>query len=133
MNSKIMKQTVFVVVASFVAIMFIVFCVGFVTIIYLGLSAASRDAELQRKQTTETDGTLDTYSELTEVSGDPPTPSTRTKLNYTYNVDGKSYSGSCSTSATREQSKKGTSGKVCYEPSNPPNSTFYFTKAPCGR
>lgn len=117
MESTTKKLLIFIGIPVVLSLGFVAFCMGLV--IYIGITRNNQIGELRKKQTAETVGTVYDASENFnhDSSGGG---SISCVLRYEYTVNGKSYTGSNSSCAIR----KGTKGKVCYEPSDPNNSSF---------
>lgn len=125
-----MKKAWVLIIAIPVLLMFLVFGAAFVGIVYLGMSKVGEIRAEFKKQTAETVGTITDYSSYSQPS--KYGSSTRSTLSFKFVVDGKPYSTSDGTSASK--SDIGKQGKVCYEPSNPSNASFYFDKnRKCGQ
>lgn len=123
-----MKNVIFIIVAVVVLSMFLVFGVAFVGILYIGFSVTNDIQANFKRQTAETVGTMTDYSTSSQPS--KYGSSTTSKLGFKFVVNGETYYGIDGTSASK--SDIGKQGKVCYEPSNPRNASFYFdSNRPC--
>lgn len=83
----------------------------------------------RKRQTAETTGAISEFS--TSRGGAPKYPVALYHFGYEYVIDGKPfYSPARSNTAHSpfDRYSKGTKGKVCYEPSNPENSSFSFAE-----
>lgn len=99
--------------------------------------SGNRAAELNKKRSAETTGTftsLTVQRRRLEKTGGGGTSYT---YNYTYVVNGVSYSEeqSSSGSLSSEEEKGGAAVKVCYDPADPKSSEFYSLKVAktCGK
>lgn len=99
------------------------------------LSVKSR-AELNRKRTAETSGTITTLSQF-RSQGDKYRGSTfNSTFGYQYVVSGVTYNGEKQTSGSNDdEKKKGLKIKVCYDPSDPRSADFYYPEEnkTCGK
>ena len=87
------------------------------------IERANKQIQDIKKQTTETVGTIVNKS----VSGMSNTSSGSTTLYYQFVVDGKTYHSQKRADST-SQNLIGFKVRVCYEPSNPENSGFFFAE-----
>jgi hypothetical protein len=106
----------------------LVILIAFVGFTLFGLSSATeRSRAIYKKQTAETVGTITnvSLSSLGKI------------YTYKYVVNGVSYSATYTTSRSRIENDYerdvGRKGTVCYDPSDPHSSDFYYEKTtPCG-
>lgn len=98
--------------------------------------SGKKRAELNQKRTAETIGTITTLSQF-RSQGDKYRGSTfNSTFGYQYVVGGVTYNGERQTSGSNDdEKKKGLKIKVCYDPSDPKSSQFYYLEdnKTCGK
>ncbi|HRH43317.1 MAG TPA: DUF3592 domain-containing protein [Pyrinomonadaceae bacterium] len=89
--------------------------------------SGNRMAELHRKRTAETFGTITSLSQY-RSKGDKYRGSTfNSTFGYQYVVNNVTYNGEKMSSGSNDDEKKrGLKVKVCYDPSDPKSSDFYY-------
>ncbi len=107
--------------------------IGFFAFFVAPHFAGKRAVEQNKKRTAETTGTITSYSEYRSKGDKYSGSMTTSTYGFKYDVNGFSYENEQSTG--RGEKTKGMKVKICYDPSDPKSSAFYYLEdnKTCGK